>query len=134
LFARIAVEIEDGIKKTQETDSSLTPFPINEVLRDKIFKQLALVVGTDRCQLELYVPNEILTLTDEEEKQWNDKKKAAAEYAVECTIENMSVDNCEEVKKELTHFYACLTENLVFDMGMRAGYGSNSNKCVCPCW
>lgn len=134
LFARIAVEIEDGIKKTQETDSSLTPFPINEVLRDKIFKQLALVVGTDRCQLELYVPNEILTLTDEEEKQWNDKKKAAAEYAVECTIENMSVDNCEEVKKELTHFYACLTENLVFDMGMRAGYGNNSNKCLCPCW
>jgi hypothetical protein len=137
LFARIAVEIEDGIKKTQETDSSLTPFPINEVLRDKILKQLALVVGTDRCQLELYVPNEILTLTDEEEKQWNDKKKAAAEYAVECTIEDMSVDDCEEVKKvtkELTHFYTCLTENLVFDMGMRAGYGNNSNKCVCPCW
>jgi hypothetical protein len=85
-------------EQTNETDSSLTPFPINEVLRDKIFKQLALVVGTDRCQLELYVPNEILTLTDEEEKQWNDKKKAAAEYAVECTIENMSVDNCEQVK------------------------------------
>jgi len=124
-------------EQTNETDSSLTPFPINEVLRDKIFKQLALVVGTDRCQLELYVPNEILTLTDEEEKQWNDKKKAAAEYAVECTIENMSVDNCEQVKKvteELTHFYTCLTENLVFDMGMRAGYGGNSNKCVCPCW
>ena len=116
-------------EQTNETDSSLTPFPINEVLRDKIFKQLALVVGTDRCQLELYVPNEILTLTDEEEKQWNDKKKAAAEYAVECTIENMSVDNCEQVKKvteELTHFYTCLTENLVFDMGMRAGYGAVS--------
>jgi len=37
LFARIAVEIEDGIKKKQETDSSMTPFPIYEVLRDKIF-------------------------------------------------------------------------------------------------
>jgi len=58
--------------------------PINEGLRDKIYEQLAKVCGDDKCQLESYVPTEILSLTQQEEEQWNAKKDAAAEYAIGC--------------------------------------------------
>ena len=125
--------------KGPSASDAIVQFPADQrnILRDKILKQLASVVGIDRSQLELYVPEEILTLTDEEEKHWNNKKAEAAKYAIECTIENMRYDGIsvdEEDDDGITHYFNCLMENFVFDMGMRAGYGKNSNKCICPCW
>jgi hypothetical protein len=114
---------------------------INEPLRDKIYQQLSMVAGTDKSQLESYVPKEILELTDEEEeKQWNDKKDAAAKFAIKSVIDQLDHDlghnfdvDSDEVA-EITKFYTCLMENYVFDMGFRVDYGNNSIKCLCPCW
>jgi len=114
---------------------------INEPLRDKIYHQLAMVAGTDTSQLESYVPKEILELTDEEEEnQWNAKKDAAANFAIEAVIDKLDDNrghNCgvdDDEKAEITDFFTCLTGNYVFDMGFRVDYGNNSFRCWCPCW
>jgi len=113
--------------------------PINEGLRDKIYHQLAKVCGDDKCQLERYVPKEILELTDEEEEnQWNAKKDAAAKFAIECVIELMKENFDDEVDSEdvevITDFFTCLKRNFVFDIGFRVDHGNNAIKCLCPCW
>ena len=114
---------------------------INEPLRDKIYQQLSMVTGTDKSQLESYVPKEILELTDEEEEnQWNAKKDAAANFAIEAVIDKLDDNrghNCgvdDDEKAEITDFFTCLTGNYVFDMGFRVDYGNNSFRCWCPCW
>jgi hypothetical protein len=112
--------------------------PINEGLRDKIYHQLAKVCGDDKCQLERYVPTEILSLTQQEEEQWDAKKKDAAEYAIECVIELMNQNFGDEVDSDevevITDFFTCLKRNYVFDIGFRVDHGNNPIKCVCPCW
>ena len=124
--------------------------PMNEVLKAKIYQQLSFVVGTDHGLLELYVPERILSLRDEEEEtQWNNKKDAAATKAIEFVIEEMecvyyipraddekdeNIEHRNEVIQRFTSFFNSLPKNYVFDMGWRAGYGNNSNKCFCPCW
>jgi hypothetical protein len=113
--------------------------PINEGLRDKIYHQLAKVCGDDKCQLERYVPKEILELTDEEEEnQWNAKKDAAAKFAIECVIELMNQNFGDEVDSDevevITDFFTCLKRNFVFDIGFRVDHGNDAIKCLCPCW
>jgi hypothetical protein len=115
--------------------------PINEGLRDKIYKQLEMVVGTDRSQLDSYVPKEILSLKDDQEKnEWDAKKKDAAEYAIKCVIELMKENfgdddevDSDEVE-DITEFFTCLKGNFVFDIGFRVDHGNNAIKCLCPCW
>ena len=98
-----------------------------------------MVTGTDKSQLESYVPKEILELTDEEEEnQWNAKKDAAAKFAITSVIEKLDYDysftDDADQKAEITDFFTCLVENYVFDMGFRVDYGNNSVRCWCPCW
>ena len=98
-----------------------------------------MVTGTDKSQLESYVPKEILELTDEEEEnQWNAKKDAAAKFAITSVIEKLDEDGFAidaDEKAEITDFFTCLMENnYVFDMGFRVDYGNNSVRCWCPCW
>ena len=112
---------------------------INETLRDKIYHQLEKVCGDDKCQLERYVPKEILELTDEEEEnQWNAKKDAAAKFAITSVIEKLDEDGFAidaDEKAKITDFFTCLMENnYVFDMGFRVDYGNNIVRCWCPCW
>jgi hypothetical protein len=97
----------------------LAPVPIDEGLRDKIYKQLETVAGTDRSQLESYVPKEILSLKDDQEKkEWDAKKKDAAEYAIGCVIELMKENFDDEVDSEdvdaITDFFTCLKGNFFF--------------------
>ena len=142
LKKRLAAELLEAEenRKRREPPSQLQ-VTINEPLRDKIYQQLSMVAGTDKSQLESYVPKEILELTDEEEeKQWNDKKDAAAKFAIKSVIDKLDHDlghnfdvDSDEVA-EITKFYTCLMENYVFDMGFRVDYGNNSIKCLCPCW
>jgi hypothetical protein len=113
---------------------------INETLRDKIYHQLEKVCGDDKCQLERYVPTEILSLTQQEEEQWDAKKDAAAEYAIKCVIELMKENfgdddevDSDEVK-DITDFFTCLKGNFVFDIGFRVDHENNAIKCLCPCW
>jgi curved DNA-binding protein CbpA len=112
--------------------------PINEGLRDKIYHQLAKVCGDDKCQLERYVPTEILSLTQQEEEQWDAKKKDAAEYAIGCVIELMNQNFGDEVDSEdvevIKDFFTCLKGNYVFDIGFRVDQGNDAIKCLCPCW
>jgi hypothetical protein len=112
--------------------------PINEGLRDKIYHQLAKVCGDDKCQLERYVPTEILSLTQQEEEQWDAKKKDAAEYAIGCVIELMNQNFGDEVDsdevEDIKDFFTCLKGNFVFDIGFRVDHGNNAIKCLCPCW
>jgi len=111
---------------------------INEPLRDNIYHQLAKVCGDDTSQLERYVPTEILSLTQQEEEQWDAKKKDAAEYAIGCVIELMKENFDDEVDSEdvdaITDFFTCLKGNFVFDIGFRVDHGNNAIKCLCPCW
>jgi curved DNA-binding protein CbpA len=114
--------------------------PINEGLRDKIYHQLSNVCGDDTSQLERYVPTEILSLTQQEEEQWDAKKEDAAKYAIQCVIELMKENfgdddevDSDEVE-DIKDFFTCLKGNFVFDIGFRVDHGNNAIKCLCPCW
>jgi curved DNA-binding protein CbpA len=116
---------------------SLAPVPIDEALRDKIYKQLEMVVGTDRSQLDSYVPKEILSLKDDQEKkEWDAKKDAAVKFAIDCVTKRIKQNGGDKSDvDDISDFLTCLGgNNHVYDFGFRVDYGNNFRKCLCPCW
>jgi len=96
-----------------------------------------MVVGTDRSQLDSYVPKEILSLKDDQEKkEWDAKKDAAVKFAIDCVTKRIKQNGGDKSDvDDISDFLTCLGgNNHVYDFGFRVDYGNNFRKCLCPCW